>query len=228
VTVWCVVVAAGSGRRFGGAKQFEDLAGVRVIDRSVAVARAVCDGVVVVLPAASLGAPEADVAGADRVVPGGSTRAESVRAGLSAVPAAAEVVLVHDAARPLATVELFERVIAAVRAGAEAVVPAVEVTDTIRDVDGGVLDRDRLRAVQTPQGFRAATLRDAHATEADATDDAGLMELIGRSIVLVEGERTNLKLTGPEDRVVAEALLDARGRGGEHPGGVGAGGDSTS
>jgi 2-C-methyl-D-erythritol 4-phosphate cytidylyltransferase len=190
-------------------KQFELLAGVRVVDRSVATARAVCDGVVVVLPPSALGTEDAVVPGADAVVAGGATRAASVRAGLGAVPASAELVLVHDAARPLASRALFERVITAVRAGADAVVPAIEVTDTIRDLDGGVLDRDRLRAVQTPQGFRSRALRQAHATEGDASDDAGLLERIGCRVVLVDGERTNLKLTGPEDRVLAEALLAA-------------------
>lgn len=220
MTVWCVVVAAGSGRRFGGAKQFETVAGARVLDRSVATAGAACDGVVVVLPASSLDTPDAEVPGAATVVAGGDTRAASVRAGLAAVPDDAEVVLVHDAARPLATSALFDRVIDAVRAGADAVVPAVAVVDTIRDVDGTVLDRDRLRAVQTPQGFRAAALRAAHAGGGDATDDAGLMETVGGSVVLVEGESTNLKLTGPDDRVVAEALLAARAAAG--------GGDSGS
>jgi 2-C-methyl-D-erythritol 4-phosphate cytidylyltransferase len=208
VSVWCVVVAAGSGRRFGGVKQFETLAGARVVDRSVAVAAEACDGVVVVLPADRM---DELPAAASVGVAGGATRAQSVRAGLSVLPEDADVVLVHDAARPLATPELFRRVIDAVRAGAEAVVPAVAVVDTIRSVDGSVLDRDRLRAVQTPQGFRVEALRAAHATEGDATDDAGLMEAAGAAVVLVEGEPTNLKLTGPEDRTVAEALLAARG-----------------
>lgn len=210
--VWCVVVAAGSGRRYGGAKQFEVLDGARVLDRSVAVARAAADGVVVVLSADALGTPEAEVPGADAVVAGGATRADSVRAGLAAVPDDAGVVLVHDAARPLATAALFGRVVAAVRAGAAAVVPAVAVTDTIRDVDGGVVDRDRLRAVQTPQGFPLAALRAAHADAADATDDAALVERTGAPVVLVDGEDTNIKITGPQDRTLAEAILAERSR----------------
>jgi 2-C-methyl-D-erythritol 4-phosphate cytidylyltransferase len=116
---------------------------------------------------------------------------------------------VHDAARPLASPALFSRVIDAVRAGAVAVVPAVPVVDTIRQLDGGVVDRDRLRAVQTPQGFDAATLRRVHEGEPDASDDAGLVEAAGGVVELVEGERANLKLTDPVDRTVAEALLDA-------------------
>ena len=152
----------------------------------------------------------AQVPDADVVVAGGATRSASVRAGLAAVPDGAAVVLVHDAARPLATEALFERVVAAVRAGAAAAVPAVPVVDTIRRLDGGVVDRDLLRAVQTPQGFDAAVLRDVHRTEPDASDDAGLVEAAGGHVELVEGERENLKLTDPIDAVVAEALLAAR------------------
>ncbi len=208
-SVWCIVVAGGSGRRFGAAKQFEALDGVRIIDRSAATARAACDGVVVVVPAAALGTPAGVVAAADRVVAGGDTRAASVRAGLDAVPPDAGVVLVHDAARPLAPVGLFQRVVAAVRAGAVAVVPAVAVTDTIRQVGAGVVDRDGLRAVQTPQGFSAEALRAAHAGGDDATDDAGLVERAGATVVLVDGEPTNLKVTDAHDLVVAQALLRA-------------------
>ena len=208
--VWCIVVAAGSGQRYGGAKQFDLVAGRRVVDRSVETAAAVCDGVVVVLAPDAIGSSAASVPGADHVVSGGSTRAASVRAGLAVVPDDAAVVLVHDAARPLATVALFGRVVAAVQGGAVAAVPAIGVTDTIRDVDGGVVDRDRLRAVQTPQGFRAATLRAAHASDGEATDDAALVERDGGTVALVEGETTNLKITGRHDRVVAEAILAER------------------
>ena len=207
--VWCVVVAGGSGRRFGGAKQWADLAGARVVDRSVAAAAAACEGVVVVVPAEDLA--DSDVPGATAVVAGGASRSASVRAGLASVPEHAAVVLVHDAARPLASVALFDRVIAAVHDGADVAIPVVAVTDTIRHVDGGVVDRDHLRAVQTPQGFAAATLRAVHASEPDATDDAGLVEAAGGAVVLVDGESTNLKLTDPHDLIVAEALLDAAG-----------------
>ncbi len=182
---------------------------MRVIDRSVAAARVACDGVVAVVPADAAGSPVTDVAGADVVVVGGASRSASVRAGLAEVPAGAAIVLVHDAARPLASPALFARVVEAVRAGAVAAVPAVPVVDTIRELDGGVVDRDRLRAVQTPQGFDAATLRRVHAGEPDASDDAGLVEASGGSVQLVEGERANLKLTDPIDRIVAEALLGA-------------------
>ena len=205
--VWCIVVAGGSGRRFGGAKQWVELAGATVVERSVATAAAVCDGVVVVVPAGDLDA--ADIEGATQVVAGGDSRSASVRAGLAAVPEEAAVVLVHDAARPLADRALFERVVDAVRGGADVAIPVVAVSDTIRHVDGGVVDRDDLRAVQTPQGFAARALRSVHVGEPDATDDAGLVEAAGGSVALVDGQPSNLKLTDPHDLVVAEALLAA-------------------
>jgi 2-C-methyl-D-erythritol 4-phosphate cytidylyltransferase len=207
-TVWTVVVAGGGGTRFGGPKQYVELAGRRVLDWSVEAARAVSDGVVVVVPADDL---PADVAGADAVVPGGRTRAGSVRSGLAAVPAEAAVVLVHDAARPAASPELFRAVVAAVRSGAPAVVPGVAVTDTLRRRDGGTVDRDELVAVQTPQGFRAEVLRAAHVGDAEATDDASLAEAAGHHVVVVPGEVANAKLTHPADRPALEAALAARG-----------------
>ncbi|MFM7064555.1 MAG: 2-C-methyl-D-erythritol 4-phosphate cytidylyltransferase [Actinomycetes bacterium] len=219
--VWAVVVAAGSGQRFGGAKQFAVLAGERILDRSVAACRSVCGGVVVVLSSDALGTPEAEVPGADAVVAGGATRSESVRQGLAAVPDSATLVLVHDAARPLVTPDVCARVVDALRAGATAVVPAVPVTDTVRTVAGDVLDRSQLRAVQTPQGFQRAALVAAHATRADATDDAGLMELLGEQVVLVDGDPDNLKITGPSDLAVAAALLGLRGGSGAATPGAG-------
>jgi 2-C-methyl-D-erythritol 4-phosphate cytidylyltransferase len=201
---WCIVVAAGSGRRFGGAKQLELVGDEMVVERSVRIAASVCDGVVLVLTPEIMHDLHFD--GAAVTTSGGATRSASVRNGLGAVPDDAQVVLVHDAARPLASPELFERVIDAVRDGAAAAVPAVAVVDTIRSVDGGVVDRDRLRAVQTPQGFDAATLRAAHAGEPEGTDDAGLVEAAGHRVVLVDGEPTNLKITSPHDLAVADLL----------------------
>lgn len=209
--VWCVVVSAGSGTRFGGPKHLADLAGSTVLDRSVATASATCDGVVVVLAPGA----EGPVSGASSVVGGGSSRSESVANGLAAVPEDAAVVLVHDAARPLASPALFERVIAAVRSGADAVVPVVSVIDTIRHVRNGTVDRDELRAVQTPQGFRAAVLRSAHAGGGQATDDASLVEATGGTVVLVDGERWNMKITEPTDLAVAAALVAGDAAGGD-------------
>ena len=211
-TVWTIVVAAGSGTRFGRAKQYERLGDRRVLDWSVAAAQAVSEGVVLVVPPDTAGRREA---GVDAVVPGGATRSESVRAGLAAVPGEADVVLVHDAARPLAPVALFEAVVAAVvRDGADCAIPGVAVANTVKRVrDGAVVetvDRADLVEVQTPQGFKAAALRAAHASGDEATDDAALVEAAGGSVVVVPGDPANLKLTHPEDLLVARALLEGR------------------
>ncbi|HEY2999933.1 MAG TPA: 2-C-methyl-D-erythritol 4-phosphate cytidylyltransferase [Acidimicrobiales bacterium] len=205
--VWAIVVAAGSGRRFGAAKQYEPLAGRRVLDWSLAAARAAADGVVVVVPPDRAGDDEPV---ADAVVPGAATRSGSVRAGLAAVPDAAGVVVVHDGARPLADAATFAAVVAAVRAGADAALPGLPVSDTLRARTGALIDRDELVAVQTPQAFRAAALRRAHAGGAEATDDATLVEASGGKVVVVDGSPTNVKITHPTDLAVAEALLRAR------------------
>ena len=207
-SVWVIVVAAGSGSRFGRPKQYEELAGRPVLDWSLAAARAAAggadDGVVVVVPPDRVAE---HASGAATVVGGGATRSSSVRAGLAAVPGHADVIVVHDGARPLAGPELFDRVVGAVRDGADAAVPAVEVTDTLRRRSGGPVDRNGLVAVQTPQAFRAAPLRRAHAAGPEATDDASLVEAAGGKVVVVEGSPANLKITRPVDLAIAEALL---------------------
>lgn len=217
--VWTIIVAAGSGDRFGGLKQFEQLAGETVLDHSLRAARAVSSGVVVVVPQDPSGGDKGDMDPArgvavrtdiDRTVIGGPTRSSSVRAGLAAVPAGAEVILVHDAARPMASEALFARVVAAVSAGADAVTPVLPLTDTIRRVGGGVVDRSELLAVQTPQGFRADALRRAHDPGHDATDDVALVEANGGKVMTVTGERTNIKITDRSDLILAEAWLAAR------------------
>ncbi|HEY8545046.1 MAG TPA: 2-C-methyl-D-erythritol 4-phosphate cytidylyltransferase [Acidimicrobiales bacterium] len=203
--VWTIVVAAGSGTRFGQPKQYLPLGGRRVLDWSLVAARACSDGVVLVVAPDHADRPEP---AADVVVAGGDTRSASVRAGLAAVPSDAEVVLVHDGARPLAPADLFTAVIAAVAEGsADAVVPGVPVVDTIRSRTRGVVDRSDLVIVQTPQGFTAAALRAAHADGAEGTDDASLVEARGGTVRVVPGAPTNLKITYPADLAVAEALL---------------------
>jgi 2-C-methyl-D-erythritol 4-phosphate cytidylyltransferase len=206
--VWAVIVAAGWGERFGGPKQFSDLGGARLVDHAVATASAVCDAVVLVVPDST----EWHGAEVAALAIGGASRAESVRAGLAAVPNTAEVVVVHDAARPLATPELFASVIAAVRAGADGAVPGLAVVDTLKRVDDvrvtATVDRMGLVAVQTPQAFEAGILRAAHATRSDATDDSALVETIGGTVVVVPGDPRNLKVTGPADLMIAAALLE--------------------
>ena len=157
-----------------------------------------------------------DVAPGARVVAGGATRQASVAAGLAALPDEVDVVLVHDAARALAPAELFTLVAAAVRAGHPAVVPAVPVTDTVRLLGGGVVDRTALRAVQTPQGFARDVLVAAHAADAvepgaaPVTDDAGLVERGGLAVHLVPGHPEAFKVTTPLDLALAEAVVARR------------------
>lgn len=199
--VWSIVVGAGSGARFGGMKQYEMLGDARVIDRSVSTARAVSDGVVVVVPAKDV-EREGGIAG-------GASRSESVRNGLAHVPADADIVCVHDAARPFASTDLFKQVIAAIRNGADAAIPAIPVTDTIKIVAGdgsGTIEstpnRTTLVAAQTPQAFAAAALRRAHELDdgtSTATDDAMLVERAGGVVVVVDGESPNRKITTQED-----------------------------
>jgi 2-C-methyl-D-erythritol 4-phosphate cytidylyltransferase len=216
------VVAGGSGRRFGGFKQFLPLAGLPVAAWSVRAARSVATGVVLVVPGDDAGDPGEGLPvpgstgeaafGASSVVAGGPTRAASVRAGLAAVPDDAAVIVVHDAARPLAAPALFASVVAAVRSGdVDGAVPVVPVADTLKRVEGGhvlgTVDREGLVGIQTPQAFAAAALRAAHRHEGEATDDAGLLEAAGLIVGTVEGDPRNLKLTRPEDLALAEALL---------------------
>ncbi len=205
--VWAIVVASGSGTRFGGPKTLEILGGQRVLDWSLRAARAYANGLVLVVPAERM---RAEYGRAEHVVEGGATRADSVRCGLAVLPADADIVVVHDAARPLATPALFQRVIDAVRSGADAAIPGLPVVDTIKRVSGSTvlatLDRADLVAVQTPQAFRTSILRAAHVSGSDATDDAGLVEAAGGTVVVVHGEERNRKLTTPEDLAVLSAL----------------------
>ncbi|CAK7287628.1 MULTISPECIES: 2-C-methyl-D-erythritol 4-phosphate cytidylyltransferase [Streptomyces] len=156
------------------------------------------------------------------VVPGGDSRQESVRLGLAALPPQYGVVLVHDAARPLVPVDTVDAVIEAVRDGAPAVVPALPLADTVKEVEPAgepgapepvvaTPERARLRAVQTPQGFDRATLLRAHETVTDdVTDDAGMVEKLGLPVVTVPGHEEAFKVTRPLDLVLAEAVLARR------------------
>jgi 2-C-methyl-D-erythritol 4-phosphate cytidylyltransferase len=196
-------VAAGSGARFGERKQYLTLGTLRVLDWALQAARAASDGVVLVVPGDVADDPEP---AADHVVAGGATRSASVRAGLAAVPADAGVIVVHDAARPVPVPEVWHRVLGAVAAGADAAVPVVPVSDTLRTVGGTTVDRDGFVAVQTPQAFRADALRAAHEGEPEGTDDASLVEARGGRVVVVDGDTTNVKITTPTDLLLAELL----------------------
>ncbi|MFF0202421.1 2-C-methyl-D-erythritol 4-phosphate cytidylyltransferase [Streptomyces sp. NPDC005017] len=156
------------------------------------------------------------------VVPGGESRQESVRLGLDALPPGYDIVLVHDAARPLVPVDTVDAVIEAVREGAPAVVPALPLADTVKEVEPAAApgapesvlatpERARLRAVQTPQGFDRATLERAHGSVTEnVTDDASMIEQLGLPVVVVPGHEEAFKVTRPLDLVLAEAVLARR------------------
>jgi 2-C-methyl-D-erythritol 4-phosphate cytidylyltransferase len=217
--VWSIVVAGGSGRRFGEQKQFSSLGGRPVVSWALDVCRAHSDGVVLVVPA---DVDPTDRFGAETVVTGGSTRADSVRCGLEAVPGDVDVIVVHDAARPLASPALFAAVLDALHEnGVVGAVPGLPPSDTIKVVDRAMNvtstpERTSLVAVQTPQAFGAAALRAAHARaeaapgEAAATDDAMLVEASGGLVRVVPGDPGNIKITTPDDLATAERLLSAR------------------
>jgi 2-C-methyl-D-erythritol 4-phosphate cytidylyltransferase len=228
-----VVPAAGRGERLGpGApKALRLLGGVPILVhavRALATAHAV-DLVVVAGPLDGVDEVAALLAehglldsapsrAAAVVVAGGDSRQDSVARALAALPAEVDVVLVHDAARPLVPPSLVDAVAAAVRGGADAVVPGLPVADTVKSVDAAdvvvaTLDRSALRSIQTPQGFRRETLAAAHAAadpSAPATDDAGLVEAAGGKVVVVPGDEEAFKVTRPLDLVLAEAVLARR------------------
>ena len=203
--VWTIVVAAGSGLRFGSAKQFEVIGGQPIVEWAVQESARHSVGVITVLPAGQATGPFQ--------VEGGNTRSESVRRGLEAVPPEATIVCVHDAARPFASGTIFQRVISAVVDGADAAVPGIPVVDTIKQINEtnvvvSTPRRETLRAVQTPQAFRAESLRKAHADHGEGTDDAALIEKIGGEVVVVDGESVNRKITTPDDLEWAVAHAD--------------------
>lgn len=212
--VWAIVLAAGSGLRAGGGtpKQYRRLGNRTVLARALDLFEQSGMSVVVVAddPVSARAAGADACAVVRRVVRGGTRRQDSVAAGLRAVPGDIPVVVVHDAARPFATPDLLEAGLAAVAAGADGAVPSLEISDTVKVVtpDGHVLEtlkREMLRAVQTPQVFRASVLRRAHAQfAADATDDAAMVEATGGDVVVVSGDPSNVKLTYAADLEAAE------------------------
>ena len=228
---WVIIAAGGHGLRFAAAghtqpKQFLPMQGAPLYWHSVRsfarVARV--RGIMLVFPAPLLADAQAELARLLQAEPlhipihtatGGATRQESVANGLAVLPKACDTVLVHDAARPFMTPALANRVLDALADGNQGVTPGVPLTDTVKEIDGHSLvrstpDRDTLRAVQTPQGFKLDTLRACHQSAREGgwtvTDDAALLERCGRPVLVVEGEPENRKITTPADlALVAEA-----------------------
>lgn len=212
-----IVVAAGSGSRAGGGKQWRLLGGQPVVRRSVAALlnSGAAEVVVVIAPGDETFA-DAALQGLSgwRAVQGGAQRADSVRAGLAALDRGADhPVLVHDAARPLLPTEVIDRLLAAL-SDADGALPALPVADSLRrGADGfvaGAVEREGLWRAQTPQAFRLGALRDAYAAwpaDEAATDEATVVERAGGRVRIVQGDARLMKLTYPEDFAMAEALL---------------------
>lgn len=220
MSTWAVLVAAGSGERFGAdrPKAFVKLGELPLLAESLRRldASGWVDALVVVAPAdweepAILLAEELGAGKVAECVTGGRTRADSVRAGLSAVPEEAVAILVHDAARPLVPEEVVERVLLPLSEGWDGAVPGLPLQDTVKRVrDGGVVEtlpREELAAVQTPQAFVAPVLRDAVAAGGDAPDCASFVEARGGRVKLVEGDPRLLKVTTPADLALVELWL---------------------
>jgi len=215
LTVAAILVAAGSGQRLGAEvpKAFCLVRGRTLLEYAHErfSGHPLIRDVIVVAPAERV--DEAKALTGAVVVAGGATRQASVAIGLAALPADVDAVLVHDVARAFAPAAVIERVIAALGEGADAVIPARPVTDTVKRVDDArrvvqTIDRSSLVAVQTPQGFRRDVLEAAHAAavSAQATDDAGLVEAYGGTVVVVDGADESFKITHPWDLVLAEAV----------------------
>jgi 2-C-methyl-D-erythritol 4-phosphate cytidylyltransferase len=221
VSVWAVLAAAGRGERLGSdrPKAFARLAGRPLLAESLERLdnSGWIDAIVIAAPPdweepSILVAEEIAATKVSSAVTGGESRSESVRLALEEVPAEAAVVLVHDAARPLLSDEVIERVLAPLSEGWDGVVPAVPLADTVKRIEGErvveTLPRDDLVAVQTPQAFLADTLRRAVAGDVStATDCASLVELQGGRVKVVEGDPRLLKVTDADDLALVESWL---------------------
>ena len=201
-----IIPAAGSGERLGAnlPKALVQIVGRTLLEHAYFRVSPVAAQVIVAAPAGHEEDIRELLGDGVTVVAGGSTRTQSVKLALAALHPEIEYVLVHDAARALASTDLAERVLAALAGGDVAVIPGLAVTDTVKEIDEnsrvvGTPDRAHLVAVQTPQGFDRQTLVEAHQSGVDATDDAALVELLGKTVRVIAGETSAFKITHPED-----------------------------
>ena len=204
-----IIAAAGSGERFGASipKALIQLGDRTLLEHSISALSSIADQIVVSAPAGYEEQIRALVGNDITVVTGGATRSESVRLALATIEKA-DFVLVHDAARSLASRELAARVVAALKAGDVAVIPALPEVDTVKVIDANgyvtsTPDRTTLRRVQTPQGFTFSVLKKAHEESGDATDDAALVAAAGHKVRVIDGEERALKITTPHDLATA-------------------------
>jgi 2-C-methyl-D-erythritol 4-phosphate cytidylyltransferase/2-C-methyl-D-erythritol 2,4-cyclodiphosphate synthase len=221
-SVAVIIPAGGSGQRLGAniPKALVQLAGRTLIEHAVTNLSPIADQIVVATPAGYEEEFRSLLGDQITVVTGGENRSDSVKAALAVVHPDTTYVLVHDAARALASTELAQRVIDALAANSPAVIPALAVVDTIKEVDAdgyviATVDRSALRAVQTPQGFDYQLLQRAHQSKLAHTDDAGAVEALGVRVKIIAGEERALKITTPIDLLLAEqyalANIDSSG-----------------
>jgi 2-C-methyl-D-erythritol 4-phosphate cytidylyltransferase len=203
---WGIVLAGGEGRRFGRPKQFQRVAGRRLVDYSVDMIRQVCNGLTLVLPDVAWEGPAVDA-----IAVRGTSRAASVRNGLAAVPQEADEIVIHDAAHPLATADLLRSVLARLREGFDAVAPIKPLTDPLKRVSGGeivaTVPREDVWITQSPAAFRAAAIRAAYDDGGESPEDLILIERRGGRIGTVPGDPWNVHVTTEQDLQVVRLLV---------------------
>jgi 2-C-methyl-D-erythritol 4-phosphate cytidylyltransferase/2-C-methyl-D-erythritol 2,4-cyclodiphosphate synthase len=212
-SVVVIIPAGGSGERLGAKlpKALVQVAGKTLIEHAVANIAPVAQQIIVAVPAGYEETFRGLLGSEVTLVAGGATRTASVKAALAVVDQSHDYVLVHDAARALASTELAWQIVASLRAGEKAVVPGLDVKDTMKEVDPNLyatktLNRSALRIIQTPQGFDRKVLVDAHKSTDDSTDDSTLVEKIGIAIKVIPGEERALKITTPADLEIAHQI----------------------
>jgi 2-C-methyl-D-erythritol 4-phosphate cytidylyltransferase/2-C-methyl-D-erythritol 2,4-cyclodiphosphate synthase len=209
-----IIAGAGSGHRLGAdlPKALVKLIDKTLVEHAVAALAPVAELIIVTAPAGFENKFKELLGDQVTVIAGGVLRSDSIRIALEKIPASYEYVLVHDAARAIASTELAKNIVAELAKGEQAVIPALDVVDTIKEVDASgyvrsTPDRSTLRAVQTPQGFVKSVLAHAHSSAEDATDDAALVEAIGIKVKVIAGEERALKITTKSDLARAVQIL---------------------